>query len=137
MSAHFGLDIGSYSIKAVQAERKGKSYKLVGLGEIRTPANILSQSEADKRAIGAVGLEANPKSDPSVTLIREGWFVICLFCVCQLLCFSVAHSFHFVVDILVHLVEGEGEGDTEDIAVFPHAPSLVDEDQQPTVDDVC
>lgn len=51
MSAHFGLDIGSYSIKAVQVEKKGKAYKLVGLGEIRTPANILSQSEADKRAI--------------------------------------------------------------------------------------
>lgn len=49
--AHFGLDIGSYSIKAIQIERKGKNYKLVGLGEIRTPANILSQSETDKRAI--------------------------------------------------------------------------------------
>jgi len=51
MATHFGLDIGSFSIKAVRAERKGKNYKLVGLGEVRTPADLNSQAEADKRAI--------------------------------------------------------------------------------------
>jgi len=51
--AHFGLDIGSYSIKAAQAQKKGKSYKLTCFGEIRTPINLASQAETDKRTIAA------------------------------------------------------------------------------------
>jgi len=51
MTAHFGLDIGSYSIKAVQVEKKETQYRLVGLGEARTPASLASESEKDKRAI--------------------------------------------------------------------------------------
>jgi len=51
MSAHFGLDIGSYSIKVAQIEKKGKGYKLAAIGEVRTPVNIVSQSEVDKRAL--------------------------------------------------------------------------------------
>jgi len=51
MTAHFGLDIGSFSIKAVQAEKKDKRLRLVSLGETRTPANINSTIETDKQAI--------------------------------------------------------------------------------------
>lgn len=51
MSAQLGLDLGSFSIKAVELENKGKSRKLLTLGEIRTPVNLHSQSETDKRAI--------------------------------------------------------------------------------------
>jgi type IV pilus assembly protein PilM len=48
MTAHFGLDIGSYSIKIIQAEKKGKEYKLTAWGEVRTPVSLDSESEQDK-----------------------------------------------------------------------------------------
>jgi type IV pilus assembly protein PilM len=51
MPAHFGLDIGSYSIKVIQAEKKDKRWRLITYGETRTPVNINSQAEADKQAI--------------------------------------------------------------------------------------
>ena len=53
MPAYFGLDIGSYSIKAVQVEKKHNQYNLVTFGEIKTPVNLTSQAEIDKRAIVA------------------------------------------------------------------------------------
>lgn len=46
--AFFGLDIGSYSIKLAQAEKKGKAFSLRALGEIRTPIDLNSESEKDK-----------------------------------------------------------------------------------------
>ncbi len=42
MPAHFGLDIGSYSIKAVQAKKKGNKWQLVAAGETVTPIDINS-----------------------------------------------------------------------------------------------
>lgn len=51
MSAQFGLDLGSFSIKAVELEKKGKGYNLLTLGEIKTPVSLHSRAEADKRAI--------------------------------------------------------------------------------------
>ncbi|HUV47257.1 MAG TPA: type IV pilus assembly protein PilM [Candidatus Bathyarchaeia archaeon] len=53
MPAYFGLDIGSYSIKAVQVEKKRNQYNLVTFGEVKTPASLTSQAEIDKRAIVA------------------------------------------------------------------------------------
>lgn len=46
MSA-LGLDIGSYSIKAVQLERQGNGFKLLGAGITSTPVNGLSGSPGD------------------------------------------------------------------------------------------
>lgn len=51
MAAHFGLDIGLYSIKLVQAEKKGSVFHLGGYGEVRTPAPISSEAEKDKLLI--------------------------------------------------------------------------------------
>jgi type IV pilus assembly protein PilM len=51
MAAHFGLDLGSYSIKLIQAQKKGKSFALSTYGEIRTPANLESDANKDKFAI--------------------------------------------------------------------------------------
>ncbi len=53
MPAVFGLDIGSSSIKAVQIERKRNSFRLVTLGEIKTPVDFYSQSLNDKRTMAA------------------------------------------------------------------------------------
>jgi type IV pilus assembly protein PilM len=52
MAAHFGLDIGTYSIKLIQAEGKGKNYRLHCRGEARTPAPISSEAEKDQTALG-------------------------------------------------------------------------------------
>ena len=75
MPTHFGLDIGSYSIKAVRVEKKGKRYKLGGIGEIRTPVNIASQSEVDKRvlvaAIKKLLLEAKINTKETVLSLSE------------------------------------------------------------------
>ncbi len=54
MTAQFGLDIGSYSIKLIQTEKKGNNYKLITFGEVRTPADINSDSEKDKLIIATV-----------------------------------------------------------------------------------
>lgn len=51
MLAHFGLDIGSYSIKAVMAEKRENKYRLMTFGEIKTPVSLASQAEADKIAL--------------------------------------------------------------------------------------
>lgn len=51
MSAHFGLDLGSYTIKIIEAEGKGDSYHLKTLGEVKTPASLISTVDADKLAI--------------------------------------------------------------------------------------
>ena len=51
MAKFFGLDIGTYSIKLIQAEKKGKNFKLVSWGEIRTPANLESEAEKDQVAL--------------------------------------------------------------------------------------
>lgn len=48
MPAHFGLDIGSYSIKLIQAEKKGRGFRLVTFGEVRTPVDFKSEAEKDK-----------------------------------------------------------------------------------------
>ena len=75
MSAHFGLDIGSFSIKAIQAEKKDKRWHLVTFGEIRTPANINSQAEIDKNAIvdaiKKLVKEAKIKIDNTVLCLPE------------------------------------------------------------------
>ncbi len=54
MSAHLGLDIGSYSIKLAQVEKKGKEYQLIAYGETRTPANLDSEIETDQFSIAEV-----------------------------------------------------------------------------------
>lgn len=51
MPAHFGLDIGLYSIKLVEARKKGSSYQLAAFGEARTLAPLDSKSEQDKIAV--------------------------------------------------------------------------------------
>ena len=51
MSAQFGLDLGSFSIKAVELKKKGQDYKLLTLGEIKTPVNLNSQAKSDKITI--------------------------------------------------------------------------------------
>lgn len=48
MTAQFGLDIGSYSIKLIKSEKKGKNPRLLARGEIRTPAPLNSEAEKDK-----------------------------------------------------------------------------------------
>ncbi|PIS09676.1 hypothetical protein COT75_00570 [Candidatus Beckwithbacteria bacterium CG10_big_fil_rev_8_21_14_0_10_34_10] len=53
MPVHFGLDIGSDTIKAVQSEKRGAQNKLIALGEIKTPVSLNSQSEVDKRALAS------------------------------------------------------------------------------------
>ena len=47
----FGLDIGSYSIKLVQAEKKGNGFVLQAWGEIRTPVDLNSEAENDELAL--------------------------------------------------------------------------------------
>lgn len=51
MPAYFGLDIGFYSIKLIEAEKKGQEYVLSAIGEIRTPADINSEADKDKLAL--------------------------------------------------------------------------------------
>lgn len=51
MPAHFGLDIGTYSIKLIHAEKKGNNFKLINWGEIKTPADPSSDSEKDQQLI--------------------------------------------------------------------------------------
>ncbi|MCM8787810.1 MAG: pilus assembly protein PilM, partial [Candidatus Omnitrophica bacterium] len=51
MTAHFGLDIGSYSIKLVEGEKKGKEWRLVTFGEAKTPVDINSDAPKDKVAL--------------------------------------------------------------------------------------
>lgn len=50
MPAHFGLDIGSYSIKLIQAKKEGTGFRLVTFGEVRTPADLNSEADKDKLA---------------------------------------------------------------------------------------
>jgi type IV pilus assembly protein PilM len=75
MSAHFGLDIGSCSIKAIQIEEKGKKYKLLALGEEKTPVNFNSSAENDKRmlagAIRKIVTEAGMKTKEVVLSLPE------------------------------------------------------------------
>ena len=47
MADFFGLDIGSYSIKAVQVEKKGKEIKLLHFTTLSTPPRVF-ESEAEK-----------------------------------------------------------------------------------------
>jgi len=51
MTAHFGLDIGSYSIKLVQAEKKANNFQLITYGEVRTPVALNSEAQKDKVAL--------------------------------------------------------------------------------------
>jgi len=51
MAAHFGLDLGSYSIKAVQLKKKKDTYQLLSLGEVKTPVSLNSSAEDDKKTI--------------------------------------------------------------------------------------
>ncbi|MBI2594246.1 type IV pilus assembly protein PilM [Candidatus Curtissbacteria bacterium] len=48
----FGLDIGTYSIKIVQLNKKTSPFELVGAGTIPTPAkSLMSESSADQEVI--------------------------------------------------------------------------------------
>jgi type IV pilus assembly protein PilM len=75
MTAHFGLDIGSFSIKLVQAEKKDKRWRLAALGETMAPANINSTVEADKQkiatAIKKLVKEAKIKTDNVAIALPE------------------------------------------------------------------
>lgn len=51
MPAHFGLDIGTYSIKLIEAEKKGNNFKLINWGEIKTPADPSSDAQKDQQLI--------------------------------------------------------------------------------------
>ncbi len=48
MSARFGLDIGSYSIKLAKVEKSGKEFRLSTWGEVRTPVSLDSEAQQDK-----------------------------------------------------------------------------------------
>jgi len=51
MPAHFGLDIGSYSLKLIQAKKEKKGYRLETFGEVRTPVDLQSGADRDKVAL--------------------------------------------------------------------------------------
>ena len=51
MATHFGLDLGSFSIKIIKARQEKDKYRLESFGEVLTPANIASDLEKDKTAI--------------------------------------------------------------------------------------
>lgn len=54
MAAHFGLDLGSFSIKIIKVRQEKGKYRLESFGEVLTPANIASNLEKDKIAIAEV-----------------------------------------------------------------------------------
>jgi len=55
MPAHFGLDIGSYSIKAVQAKKKGGKWELLAAGETITPVDInTSDPQARQKLVDTI-----------------------------------------------------------------------------------
>lgn len=51
MPAFFGLDIGTYSIKVVQLTGGTNNYRLSAFGEARTPVNLKSLTQFDKRSL--------------------------------------------------------------------------------------
>lgn len=51
MSAHFGLDIGSHSIKIIKADKEKNQYRLESYGEILTPAQLDSGLDKDQIAV--------------------------------------------------------------------------------------
>lgn len=76
MAYHFGLDIGSNSIKAAQVAVNGQSISLVAAGMIKSPPNVLSSdSEKDyvalAEAIKKLISEANIKANEAVVALPE------------------------------------------------------------------
>jgi type IV pilus assembly protein PilM len=64
--AHFGLDIGSGSIKIVQLEKEGDTYKLVAIGESKNSVPNLDMTDATekiaqevKRLVGELEIKTN------------------------------------------------------------------------------
>ncbi|PIV00462.1 hypothetical protein COS54_03095 [Candidatus Shapirobacteria bacterium CG03_land_8_20_14_0_80_39_12] len=51
MINHFGLDIGSDSIKIVQVANEGNTFRLITAGMIKTPGNGISDAERDLVAV--------------------------------------------------------------------------------------
>ena len=51
MSAHFGIDISSNSIKVAEAKNVSNGYELQAFGEVRTPASLQSSNSQDEGLI--------------------------------------------------------------------------------------
>lgn len=54
MTCPLALDIGSYSIKAVQLTQKKESFELQAVGEAKHSFNLFSNSETDKQALASL-----------------------------------------------------------------------------------
>ncbi|MDP2671391.1 MAG: type IV pilus assembly protein PilM [bacterium] len=72
---HFGLDIGTHSIKAVQLGGSSERPSFVAAGQVNTPVSIASASEEDHQkiaeAIKALHRETHISTDKVVTALPE------------------------------------------------------------------
>lgn len=77
MAAHFGLDLGSFSIKVIKANKEKDKYRLESFGEILTPASLTSDLEKDKisiaEAIKKLLKDANIKTTQATLALPEAF----------------------------------------------------------------